>query len=192
MSFFEAKKPKRRLVTLVPTSPKAADDPRIVQEYYDNLSTVWFNTDSLLWNFTINPDPKITCNSKGTAYKKATPVQARTFLHAQIVQILSRFRCKQLIHLEGFVIYYEFGEKNGRFHANLTTKWSPRVDSSMKWYVRTELQKKFGTSHFAVDLKDHSGTMKRPDSYNPKDARVMASYGYKPHGYTVTPYIPIP
>jgi len=187
MSFFDPQKKKRKLVALVPTSPFS--DPKRIQSFFDEQSIEWFESDSLLWNYTINPDGKIICCSQGIPYKRASPGQCRTFIHAQIVHILTRFKCKELLHLRGFVIYYEFGDRNGRFHANLTTCWDPLVSTSMKWYIKTELQKKFGKSSFSIDLKDHREKMERPDSYNPKDCGVMSSYGYKPHAYTVTPYI---
>lgn len=186
MSFFKPKKIRKRIVSLVQSSQKPG---KSIQEYHDNLSTIWFDGQSALWNYTINPAPSMTCGTN-MSWGKIKPLSARNKIVKVIKNIFTRYKNKQLLMLEEIALYFEFGDKKGKFHCNLCTKWHPTVSTATRWGILNHLREEFGNNQYSVIVKDHRECMKRPDSYNMKDAAVMDGLGFGPKHYVAEPIFP--
>lgn len=159
-------KPLSDSVPLVQLSPKKRD----IQNFYDSLSKEWFDGNDHLWNFTLNPDlRKVTVGQK----KNPSDATVKQFLKKYIIKVLNnkniRFAIKET------VVYWEWGEKNNKFHCNVCIRADSKEDSRCYKYVLD----KFKTIDFTCKFKDQR-TFKLPDSYNCKDAAFMSKMGHAP------------
>lgn len=146
-----------------------------VQKYYEQLSKEWYNQDNVkLWNWTVNPDPK-------KLDKKWSNKQIENFLTEEIA---TTFCSNKFIreHLLEYVLYFEIGEKNGKFHVNVCTKFRGNTEDRLTHIIKDKMQRKFGNK--ALNLKDQK-KMPEYDHYNNKDAAWMSHVGHKPKWFKV-------
>ena len=146
-----------------------------VQRYYETISKEWYKLpDVKLWNWTINPDPK-------KLDKKWSNKQIENFLTEEIAHT---FCSNKFIrsHLLEYILFYEIGEKNGKFHVNVCTKFKGSTEDKLTHIIKDKMQRKFGNK--ALNLKNQK-KMPEYDHYNNKDAAYMSAVGHKPRWYKV-------
>lgn len=140
------------------------------QRFYEDKSEEWYNSKSNLWNFTVNPD-----------LMKLPPAQrnnlsVKRYLWKHVKKIVK----SPLISfaIEEIIIYWEWGEKNGKLHCNICMKIDPKEDPRCVNYL---LDKFTVLDRFVRNgFKDHKKKFKRPDIYNMKDAQFMTKLGHPP------------
>jgi len=148
-------------------SPQKLD---MAQEYYDNKSKEWWEGNSRLWNFTINPD-----------LSKLKPDQrnnnsVKNYLWKNIKKIISHKLISFVI--EECIIYWEWGTKSGKFHCNICMKIDPDEDVRTSNYLLDKFESLDRRSR--QGFKDQRKLFKREDIYNCKDAAYMTKMGHPP------------
>lgn len=162
----------RRYKSLILMPPPKAGT---VQKYYESLSEEWYKLpDVKLWNWTINPDPK-------KIDKKWSNKQIENFL---VEEVANTFCSNKLIRscLLEYVMYFEIGEKNGKFHVNVCTKWKADTEDRITHIIKDKMTTKFGGK--GLNLKNQK-RMPEYDHYNCKDAGYMSAVGHKPRWYKI-------
>jgi len=150
------------------------------QEYQAILNK-WWDSNSKLWNITINPD-----------YKAKTHVCAARWGDLNIKQTFSKLR-KVILktlntaiyasYIKSFIIFYELGDKNGKPHCNLCINSFPDTPDKVQHIILDTLKKHVGRTKFSTNLKDQR-KLSEPDYYNSKDASFMyQSMRVKPNRY---------
>ena len=178
-------KPKVKQLGLVSTS-KMVDilGPTIVtkvatQAFYETLCTSWYESGSKLWNFTINPDPKkCSCiQSKGCEYFGKLK---DSLIKKRISEYITTFFNSKKMHgvVREAVLYWEYGNKSGKFHCNCTILVNSDTDDKTRFLIEHHFEDYFGNNR-AVYFKD-GRKFKSEDIYNCKDAGFMAKCGHKP------------
>lgn len=160
----------RRHSALVLMPPPKVDN---VQKFYETLADEWYqNKNVKLWNFTINPDPR-------KMDPKWSNKSIENWMTKEINGVFCRNKYIRELILE-YVIFYEIGDKNGKFHCNVTTKFSGEAEDRMQHIIKDKINTKFGSR--SLNIKDQH-TFKSPDVYNNKDASFMTKMGHRPKYY---------
>ena len=146
-----------------------------VQRFYETLADEWYqNKNVKLWNFTINPDPK-------KMDPKWSNKSIENWMTKEINSVFCRNKYIRELILE-YVIFYEIGEKNGKFHCNVTSKFSNKTEDRVQHILKDKITSKFGKRGFSLNIKNQH-IMQRPDVYNNKDASYMTKMGHRPKYY---------
>ena len=162
----------RRQKSLVLMPPPKVDN---VQKFYETMSEEWYLDKTVkLWNFTINPDPK-------KYEKKWSNKSIENWMTKEINSVFCRNKYIRGMILE-YVIFYELGEKNGKFHCNVTTKFRGDTEDRIQHILKDKIHTKFGIK--SLNIKEQH-KMPRCDSYNNKDASFMTKMGHRPKYYTI-------
>lgn len=152
------------------------------QGFYETLCQAWFESSSKLWNFTINPDPKKPSRSLNSKFDKQEYFGKikDSLLKKRIGDFVSQLINSKKLHgvVEEAVLYWEYGDKSGKFHCNCTMKINPVVDDKTHYFIRNTMGDYFGGER-SVYFKD-GRKFKSQDIYNCKDAGFMAKLGHKP------------
>ncbi len=165
----------RRYKSLVLMPPPKVDK---VQEFYESLADKWYqNKQVKLWNFTINPDPRKIPD------KKWSNKRIENWMTKEINSVFCRNKYIRELILE-YVIFYELGEKNGKFHCNVTTKFCIETEDRMQHILKDKITTKFGKGGYSLNIKNQHN-MERPDTYNNKDASYMTKMGHRPKYYVI-------
>ena len=159
--------------------------PKRCQAYFDSLLKCIFDKPgSKQWNFTINPNPKTIA-----------PPGYKPFSSLTDKQIFNHFRqnIKSLILHKGilpfvreYLIFFEYGDKNGKPHCNLVLHLDPDTPDKHRFFILQRL-KIYGTSSHTINFKNQKETFKSQDIYNQKDVSYMLSLCIKPV-YNVNKY----
>lgn len=140
------------------------------QEYFDNKSKEWWEGDSLLWNFTLNPDlSKLKPDQRNN-------ISVKRYLWSTIKKIISHKLISYLI--EECIIFWEWGTKNNKFHCNICMKIDPKEDPRTSNYLIDKFSQIDRRAR--EGFKDQRKLFKREDIYNMKDAGYMARMGHPP------------
>jgi len=155
--------------------------PKRCQAYFDALLWCYYNENGTKqWNFTINPDPS-KCPNKD--------YNSKTFGRMTDKQVFGNFKRnikndivlnkKLMPFIREYLIFSEYGDKNGKPHCNLVLLMEPETPDKIIFYIKNRLMI-YGTSHHTIDFKNQKQTFKKPDIYNQKDAGFMSTLGFKP------------
>lgn len=158
--------------------PKLQNGTPSIQKFYEELCQRWFDSsNNKLWNFTINPDPKMPSSPND---KKTWGKIKDSLIKKRISDLLTKVFNRKCIrdYIKEVVLYWEYGDKSGKFHCNCTLLIEPNVDDKIHFYIKHTLEEHFG-SHKAVFFKD-GRKFKSADFYNCKDAGFMHSLNFKP------------
>lgn len=160
---------RQKALVLMPP-PKVGN----VQKFYESLADQWYqDTDCKLWNFTINPDPR-------KMERKWSNKTIENWLTKEINSVFCRNKyIRGFIH--EYVIFWEIGEK-GKFHCNVTTKFSSDTEDRLQHVIKDKIYTKFGKN--SLNIKDQK-IFKSADRYNNKDAAYMTNVGHKPKYYKI-------
>jgi len=146
------------------------------QRYYETLCQTWFESKSKLWNFTINPDPKKTSGPQCETFGKLKDSLIRKRISDHVKLFFNRKKLHDVV--EEAVLYWEYGDKTGKFHCNCTIKVNPKTDDKVRFVIEHEFQDTYGSNR-AIYFKD-GRKFNSADIYNCKDAGFMAKMGSKP------------
>jgi len=172
-----------RLVTGRDSNLLVGTIPPTATSFLQDVANDWFETRTVV-NYTINPDPKhltkYTVKGGYKAFWQLSQEQIYNLCKAEIKKLLSKSK-EVKMQLAGFYLCFEFGDKNGKFHCNLTTAWCKDTDErTYKYFIKNKLNEIFGKGHHAIKVTEHSKYMTKPDTYMHKDASYMTNLGYKP------------
>lgn len=110
------------------------------QGFYETLCQAWFESSSKLWNFTINPDPKKPSRMLNSKFDKQEYFGKikDSLLKKRIGDFVTSLINSKKLHgvVEEAVLYWEYGEKSGKFHCNCTLKINPVVDDKTHFFYR--------------------------------------------------------
>lgn len=160
--------------------------PKCSQAYFDSLLKIYFNAPgSKQWNFTINPNPKVIAPPGYKPYSALTDKQMFNHFKQNIKKdiILNK---GILPFIREYIIFFEYGDKNGKPHCNLVLYLEPETPDKHKFYILQRL-KIYGTSTHTINFKNQKETFKSQDIYNQKDVSYMLSLSIKPI-YAVNKY----
>ena len=161
---------RQKSLVLMPP-PKVAN----VQKFYESLAETWFEDKSVrLWNFTINPDPR-------KMDKKWSNKKTENWITKEVNSTLCRNKYIRS-HILEYVIFYEIGEKNGKFHCNVCTKFRGDTEERLLHVLKDKIYTKFGK--LSLNIKDQH-TFNGADVYNNKDAAYMTHIGHRPKYYKI-------
>lgn len=161
---------RQKALVLMPP-PKVAN----VQKFYESLAEEWYNDKSCrLWNFTINPDPR-------KMEKKWSNKSIENWLTKEVNSTFCRNKYIRS-HILEYVIFYEIGEKNGKFHCNICTKFKKETEERLLHVIKDKIYTKFGKQ--SLNIKDQH-IFDKPDVYNNKDAAYMTHIGHRPKYYKI-------
>lgn len=152
--------------------------PAYCQKYFDSLLDCYYKQlGTKQWNYTINPNPRGMANNIKT-YSQLTDKQL--FSHYK-KNIKSDIILNKAImpYIREYLIFFEYGDKNGKPHCNLVLLMEPETPDKIKFFISNRL-KIYGTSNYTINFKDQKQTFKSPDIYNQKDVSFMYSLGIKP------------
>lgn len=146
--------------------------------YCQQLTAQWFtaSSDAKLYNFTVNTNPH-QLSKLGRTYGKLSDEELYRLSIREITDFMSRDTI--YAHIQEILICYEYGEKKGKFHFNVMCKLSPNSDDAHLWYIKNKLKSIFSTTDYGVKEKNQR-VFSRPDSYNVKDASMMATLRFNP------------
>jgi len=148
-----------------------------IQNFYEDLCKRWFEKSSFaLWNFTINPDPRLVSGSDNKSWGKIKDSVIQRRISDQLIRFFNKKSIRDFI--EEVVVYWEYGDKSGKFHCNCTMLMRPTCDAKHRWFIQHFLESTFGSQR-AVFFKD-GRKFKSPDVYNCKDASFMHNLNFKP------------
>lgn len=164
----ETKKNKQlrdSVISLIQLSPQKRD----INKFYDDLSASWYESNSHLWNYTFNPDlGKVTTKKRGYYPDLLVKRYCRKL-------ILSIVNSKNIsFAIEEVVIYWEWGDKNKKFHCNICIRADIGEDARYQHFITDKLRSKG-----QCVLKDQK-KMPKYDYYNIKDAAFMSKCGHPP------------
>ena len=155
--------------------------PAYCQKYFDALLWCYYNEPGTKqWNYTINPDPR-KCPQKDHTYKTfGIYTDKQTFNHfKRSIKNEVIINKKIMPYIKEYLLFFEYGEKNGKPHCNLVLLMEPETPDAIRFYIKNRLMI-YGTSNHTIDHKDQKKTFKKPDIYNQKDAAFMSTLGFKP------------
>lgn len=175
-----SKRPPSRQALVLTTHPPADT----VQKHYEQIASSWFNSTNHIWNWTINPNPRQTVNTSGypKTISKLTNKQLYRYITREVKSLFSS-KITFMTNVIEIILFFEYGDKNGKFHCNLCTLWNKDTDYKIQHYITDQLKNIFGNSNYAIKYTDHKKHFKKEDSYNNKDASFMSTCGYKPKHY---------